>query len=388
MKNGHFDVIIVGAGQAGTAAAFDLATAGLRTLLLDKAAFPRVKACAGGVTTKALALYRFSIAPVIRRRTASMLISYKQRSEVLSQSRGTVCALTIRAELDDYCLQKALEQGAEFLQIRGLQQIEQTPDGVELRTRCGHAFSADVLIGADGAHSQVRALSGELELPRTAVALEAQVSLNDLERLPEFTFDFGEVKHGYGWLFPKHDHVNVGIYTARPQDAAFSKQILRDYAARRLGTSRLHHYLGFPIATGGTHYRPTNDRVLLVGDAAGWADPLLGEGIHNAIKSGQAAAAAIVEARAANASVAERYRRLAEPVRKDAENCAKAARFVYSTLPFSYQLVRRYPLRPAVINGFAAGMTITECKHQAQRFAVNPPPIHPPSILDPQTSAD
>ncbi|HET8707785.1 MAG TPA: FAD-dependent oxidoreductase, partial [Pseudomonadales bacterium] len=164
-----YDVVVVGAGPAGCAAAYDLAQAGLKVVMLDKKRFPRFKPCAGGLTTKALLRLRYSIAPVIRDVTNHMVIGHGPRRAVLS-APGPVCALTVRTELDAFCLQKTMDAGAEFRLIKGFDQIEEKLDGVDIRLSDGEVLSARYLIGADGAHSQVRKLTQQFTPDRTAVA--------------------------------------------------------------------------------------------------------------------------------------------------------------------------------------------------------------------------
>jgi flavin-dependent dehydrogenase len=170
---------------------------------------------------------------------------------------------------------------------------------------------------------------------------------------------FNIVRHGYGWLFPKADHVNVGIYTA---DAAvpLSKETLRSYARRRLGTDRVEDIKGFPLGFGGRHYRPGHPRIVLVGDAGGFCDPLLGEGIHNAVKTGLAAADAILDVEAGRApSMPAAFRARVAPVRRDLRRCDRIAfRLFYPHAPRLTPVLMAFPwFRYAAMKGFAAGKT-------------------------------
>jgi len=375
-----YDVIVVGAGPAGCAAAYDLAQAGLKVVLLDKKRFPRFKPCAGGLTTKALLRLRYSIAPVIREVTHHMVVGHGRRRAVLS-GPGPVCALTVRTELDAFCLQKTQEAGAEFRLIKGFDQLEETADEVVIHLSSGDKLSGRYLIGADGAHSQVRKLTQQFTPDRTAVALEGIVRMPK-DRIPGFTFDFGVVGKGYGWLFPKGDHVNVGIYTRRPDQYPLSKERLKLYVADRLGELEIEHVCGYPIGTGGEYYSPTSQRIFLVGDAAGFGEPLLGEGIHNAIASGQAAAEAILSVQTTNGGGLEAFKQSVELVRDDVYNCRRLARVFYSVLPLAIPALHHYPLGPLLMNGFAAGLTITECKRALFDFKIRFEMKTPASIAE------
>ncbi|OUS28292.1 hypothetical protein A9Q99_12235 [Gammaproteobacteria bacterium 45_16_T64] len=377
-----YDVVIVGGGPSGAAAAYDLANAGFSVVILDKKNFPRFKPCAGGLTTKALHRLRYSIAPIIRNTTQTMVVGYGTGRQNTLTTQAPICALTVRTELDQFCLEKTLQQGATFEKISGIKSIHQSTDRVTLITKNDQSFECKYLLGADGAHSQVRKLTQEFSPDRTAVALEGIIPFERLNKIPEFTFDFGVVKKGYGWLFPKHDHLNIGLYTRRPDEASLGKSELKLYAQARLGIDNIDHVCGFPIGTGGEFYRPKAERVFLVGDAAGMSEALLGEGIHNAIKSGQAAASAIISTKTSNRSALESFKNDCKPVMEDAHNCRKIARVFYKTLPLAFPALSRYPIGPMAMNGFAAGLTLTECKRHMTRFNISPTVTEPLSLTE------
>lgn len=374
----QYDAIVVGGGQAGSACAYDLVSAGLSVLLLDRREFPRFKACAGGVTTKALRRYRFSIAPAIRQVESDLRVSMYLKRETTLQAPAPICAMTVRTDLDELCFRQALAAGARYERIGPIRAIEEGADAVMLALEDGRVLRARYLVGADGAHSQVRKLTGGFVPDRTAVAMEGIVRLPAGTALPPMTFDFGIAGQGYGWLFPKGDHVNVGIYTRRPEEVEFNKELLRDYVQQRLGlgAEAIEHLVGFPIGTGGEHYQPRSERVMLVGDAGGMAEALLGEGIYNAVLTGQMAASAIVLALANNANARQLFDEYSQIVRGDLANCRQLAQLFYKFLPISYGLLR-HVVADTLVNGFASGMTTTGCKRafftRKPRFDFTPP---------------
>src|SRR5882757_11302508 len=128
-----WDAIVVGAGPAGCAAAYDLALAGQSVLLVDKKDFPRDKACAGGLTIKAVKTLRYSIEPVVRQVVRRVQLEGGNLSSSL-KSRDPICVMTVRSELDEYCLGKTIEVGARFFRIGALQRIARSKDAVELIT--------------------------------------------------------------------------------------------------------------------------------------------------------------------------------------------------------------------------------------------------------------
>ncbi len=209
----HWDAIVVGAGPAGCAAAWDLATAGRDVLLVDRAKFPRHKACAGGLTRKSLRALRYSVAPVVRETFSTIVVESRHGESAELSSRTAVCAMTVRQELDDFCLRQTLRAGARFCRIGPIQAIEETDKDVLLRTT-DQTFRGQYLIGADGVHSRVRQLV-QGDTPswfRRGFALEAQVYPAS-GTAEDLVFDLAPIEHGYGWIFPKGDHLNVGLYS-------------------------------------------------------------------------------------------------------------------------------------------------------------------------------
>jgi flavin-dependent dehydrogenase len=134
----RWDAIVVGAGPAGCAAAYDLAGAGRAVVLLDDAEFPRHKACAGGLTRKSLRALRYSVAPVTRETVSAIVVEKKRGETATLASRSAVCAMTVREELDDFCLRRTMEAGAQFERI-GCRR--QRGDGRDGGARVSRTFS-------------------------------------------------------------------------------------------------------------------------------------------------------------------------------------------------------------------------------------------------------
>lgn len=363
-----FDVIIIGGGPAGAACAYDLAKAGNKVLIVEKDQFPRFKPCAGMLTIKALHRLPYSIAPVVQWQTDSMFVSREfQASKNLTASK-TLVVTTVRSELDAFCLNKALEAGAQLKVCdKGFSSYDMQGEDILVtlgsKTSGEEVIACSYLVGADGAHSKVRKQSDQFTPDRTAVALEGRIPLTRITTGAEKTlrFDFNVAKKGYGWLIPKGDHINVGVYTRRPDEYPISKTQLQDYTEKLLGTRDIDELLGFPVGTGGEYFYPPSGKVLLVGDAAGYADPIFGEGIHNAIKSGRAAALAITESIKDGVDAGERYQVAVEAVRTDVWWCRQIAKAFYKFIVPALAVLKRRPIRSVVMEGFADGFTIKEC---------------------------
>jgi geranylgeranyl reductase family protein len=361
-----YDVVIIGAGPAGTAAAHRLATHGLDVLLVDRTAFPRPKPCAGGLTLKSLALLPYSIASVLQRSTSDMTIGLRTgNGEFESQfSNGeTICTFAVRQAFDQFNFEEATSIGVDFRIAKAISGISMDEGGVTVHAD-GKTIHARYLIGADGANSIVRRLC-KTEMPFfRGFALEGIVPYAPSIPAPRAEIYFGVVDHGYGWLFPKGDHFNVGIYTC-DANVSLSKSRLRSYSYERLGTERIKHMVGYPIGFGGDRYRPSSGQVVLVGDAGGFAEPLLGEGLHNALKTGQEAAQAIVDIEATGLpprSLAVHFDKRIGHIRTDVRRCRRIAfRLFYPNLVRAGRRALDLPIaKPALLNGFAAGKTMRE----------------------------
>lgn len=289
----NVDVIVVGAGQAGCAAALDLAVAGRRVLLLDK---PQHKPCAGGVTVKALKLLRFPIDDLVRERPLQLDLSLNGRRRLQWPLAQPMCVLVERGELDARSLKQARLAGVEYRSIHAIEHVRQTMTGVTLGVD-GETLTADYLIAADGAHSPLRRLLIGGEKAGGTYAIEARVARNMARHYPGMTLDFAATTHGYGWLFPKGDHINVGLYASRMSGALPNRAALQGYARHALGVAAtdLTDIRGYPLGTRMGRLHLAAGRVLFAGDAAGSCEPLLGEGIYGAILTGQLAAASILK---------------------------------------------------------------------------------------------
>lgn len=346
----HWDVIVAGAGQAGCAAAWDLAAGGARVLLLHGGP-ARAKPCAGGLTMKAVYRYRFPIDEVVRERIDRLTLGRFDHGRVSVASAAPFCVMTHRRELDALCRERAREQGADWRQSAGIGALRQDDRGITLTTMDGERLHADHLIAADGAHSPLRRLlQGHFPAPG-AVALEAHLPRGKARHYPPMGLDFQEIKGGYGWLFPKGDHINLGLYVwhrdrARPTIAA-----LKDYARRTLGSDALEEVGGYPLGTWLNQRPPRCGRVLFAGDAAGATEPLLGEGIYGAVISGQLAAQALLADRP------EDYPSLLARWRDELCQVQRLTRIFYGALPLSYMALSRW-LAPKLLAGYANGWTL------------------------------
>jgi len=349
------DVIVVGAGPAGCAAAYDLAVAGHDVLLLDKRRFPRPKPCAGGITIKAIRALRYPITPVIRDVCRDFVAGRGYAETRRLRSRDPVCAMTVRSEFDAYCLERTTARGATFRVTRGVTGIANGGDGVTIET-AEAPLHARFIVAADGANSAMRRLVTGRPLGRTGFAIEATVPA-DTREPPLMQFDFGVVNAGYGWLFPKGDHTNVGLYTSDP-GTRIGRAQLEAYACARLGEGPLDGVMGHAIGLGGRSEILVAGRVIFAGDAAGLVDPLLGEGIHNAIVSGQAAARAVDQALRDGGALDRPAHAAHAPILEDLRIGELAARRFYRRPDAGYRALVAPPVARWLMGAAARGLTL------------------------------
>ncbi len=306
----QYDVIVVGAGPAGSTTARECARRGLSVLLLDKAEFPRDKPCGGAVTVRAARLLPFTLAPVTERVIAGVRFSLRQAGAFTRHAGTPLAHLTQRRHLDLLLVERATEAGAMLRQRAPVREVTRGRTGVVVRAG-GETFEARTLVAADGANGRTATLAG-LTVPRwMAVALEANITPPGgvaPEWAEVFAMDLGALPHGYAWLFPKGDHVNLGVggwtYVG-PRLRASLERTTRYYGLdpSEYWGLRGHH---LPIRQPGAPLVDGN--LLLVGDAAGLLDPFTYEGIYGAIWSGRAAAQHLAAYLGGQAATLDGYR--------------------------------------------------------------------------------
>jgi geranylgeranyl reductase family protein len=360
-----WDAMVVGAGPAGCAAAYDLAAAGLSVLLLDHKDFPRAKACAGGLTSKAVQALRYSIAPVVRKVVGRVRLESENPSSspadaVVLKSREPICVMTVRAELDAYCLRQTIAAGACLRKIAGVRQIERRGDEVHLLAP-GESYRAHFLVGADGASGQTRRLCAAGSWFSRGFALEVQTAVPSEE--VDLTFDFASVSNGYAWIFPKGDHLNVGVYSLSSA-AGLTRSLLLSYVKNRVGADPVDGVVGQYLGIGAGENPPEyvqadlRDRVFLVGDAGGFVDPLTGEGIYGALVSGQAAAKAILAEVRGESTAAEAFAGHLAGYRQTLRFSSRAAAAFYANPSRGFRAMRLPFVRRSLVRTYTHGLNV------------------------------
>jgi geranylgeranyl reductase family protein len=342
-----YDAVVVGGGPAGSTAARCLARAGASVLLLDRARFPRDKPCGGGVTVRAAHEQEMDLGPVVERTITSVRLSLRLGAAFDRRYEEPLTYMTQRRRLDAYLVEGATRAGVAFQDGESVRALETNRREVTVRTERG-SYAARTVIGADGANGMVGRAAAVRPSVEEAVALEGEVFCP--RGVPEVwrevaALDLGGLAGGYGWVFPKGDHLNVGVgawnyaaFTLRPKLAALCCRY--GFDPGELEGVRGHH---LPVRVPGSTI--ARGPVALVGDAAGLVDPLSGEGIHTAFLSGRLAAEAALGFLAGEAEDLSPYQRAVDRGLQPELTAARKLQELFHFAPPPYVALLRHSER-------------------------------------------
>lgn len=294
MNNHSYDVAIIGAGPAGCSAGIMLAKNGIKVLLLDKSEFPREKPCGGLLTEKTYSIITKTLRlkgldEIIIQKSDSFEI-YDRKQFINGARTNNFTYYVSRKSFDNFLLESAKQAGCVVLTGIVISKIENESVIIGIDN-----YKFKYLIGADGLNSMVRRHYGiPISKKNIAVGLQIDVPLSKMQLdvkwdLPKIYF--GYVKYGWGWAFPKGNYVSLGLAGLFPKGANIKEDFdlfLSDLSCQ--DAARESQIRGAQIPYGSYLSSPGKNNVLLVGDAAGFVDPVTGEGIYNAILSGVIAA--------------------------------------------------------------------------------------------------
>ena len=357
------DVIVVGAGPAGSTAARTLALGGARVLIVDRAKFPRYKPCGGGLTWRVLGRFPYleSVLPRIATHAVTRLYMEGPGGQAVTVDGGRPTVMMIRRiEFDHLLLQLAQEAGAELIEGVEITRAEHRGGMVHLETREGRSFEAPLVVAADGVHSVVsRRLGFNPGWPSSSVALDmmeetpaGQLRATDGQTL--WVSFAPDAAHGYGYIFPKAEWVNVGVgYLLSSFKSGISLppyQVHESFVAKAksrgllVGASDRARFTPYQIPIGGPLPVTARRGVYLAGDAGGFVNGFSAEGIFFAMVSGDLAGRAILDGPSPR-----RYRRYwRREIGVELRDARLLSRYLYADLSRLDRLVRAVRVLPDV----------------------------------------
>jgi len=313
LKQSH-DVIVVGAGPAGSILAYELGKRGIGVLVLEKEKLPRYKCCAGGVTSKAAKLLDFDISEVVEDVIYELSFTFNMGSPYLGQHSQPLIYTVMRDVFDYFLIKKAQQLGAVLIEGQEVIKVQVSTDWVEIST-ADNIFRSRLVVGADGAYSAVARELGMGRSMEYIAGIEWEIVVPE-EELAKWKsrvhIDLGCIPGGYAWVFPKRNHLSIGAGCL----VSKAKHLNRRYQ-KFLTSLNMDNYT---IARSSSHLIPMctkgrlvwRDKALLLGDAAGLTDPLTGEGIYSAIQSAQLAAPVIENSLAKSEVGLQDYQQIVE----------------------------------------------------------------------------
>ena len=305
--NKNYDALVVGMGPAGATAAYELSRAGLSVLGIEKQTHPRYKVCGGGLSVRIEQLLDPEFKSVVEHTIFGIQFSYRGQESVLIESPSPIAYMVMRDRFDHHLVQQARRVGTEIHEGEPARSFRHVPDGVEVTTDRGR-YHAQVLIGADGANSQVAQHLFPGRRLRCMPTLESEIAIGQAPQYPghgKALIDIGAGSMGYAWIFPKQGRLSVGVGEFQSKPASLKNTFDRFVRGEKgLASWDVPKPVGHPLPLFSSRAELlgqqgpgelVNGRALLVGDAGHLVDPLFGEGIYYAVRSGKMAATTVLD---------------------------------------------------------------------------------------------
>ena len=303
------DVIVVGMGPAGSTIARELAQRGLSVLAFDKQVHPRYKVCGGGLSARIERILPEDFKTVVEKTVYRVQFTYGGEESFYLEFPQPVAFMVRRPQFDGWLVGRAINAGTDLREGESVINLCMHEGGVEVRTT-QRTYQSRFVVGADGAMSLVAQHLFPGRRLRTIPALESEyhgpLSSEPGHEVPTALISLSAAEKGYGWVFPKQDGLSFGVGefvkgANRPR-RSFDRFVRNE---QRLAEISIPPPLGHPLPIAQLPHRgPENpwkgllvrERAVLVGDAGHLVDPLLGEGIYYAVRSGQLAAESVAAA--------------------------------------------------------------------------------------------
>lgn len=340
-----YDVIIIGSGVAGSTAAYFLADAKVKVLVLEKLQLPRYKTCGGGLVHRAVSLLPFNLDEVIESRFLSIDIFDQANGLHFNVSRSSpLVSMVMRKDLDYFILNKAISKGAEVKDMIQVNDLQYDADIVKVIAN-NKVLSARLVLGADGAMGITIKKLGFTNYLKRIPAIESEISVGDkvfTKYCMSARFDYGLIPNGYGWVFPKKEHLSVGVLTMKTSGINLNKY-LKEYLSK-LGIKNIirEEKHGFVIPLNQKLKNLAFGKILLAGDAAGMSDPITAEGISYAVESGKLAAEAIIRGGLNPGMVSKIYTKSTNKILTELKYARMLSLFVYRSSVLRSMVFRMY----------------------------------------------
>jgi geranylgeranyl reductase family protein len=387
-----YDVVVVGAGPAGSTTAKFLAEKGIKIALIDKCKFPRDKPCAGGLPYRV-----FERFPYIKENNIVESYSYggfalspSFKYKAMIRKKDPIVGMVLRKKFDMALVQLAVDEGAKLIDGKAVEDITISDEKVKIKLNDNKSLESKIIVGADGVWSVVAKKTGLMTSYRPhglCIFNEYNIDEDKIEKL------FGKERmcylhltfkniFGYGWVFPKKQHVNIGIGMIVPKKYTNELKInllevYKDYFNLLKENKLLPDSLEIGKCLGGAlPFMPLDktysDRVLLVGDAAGFINPLTGEGVYYAMASGEIAAKVINESLKTNdtsGNYLSKYQDIwKEEFGKDLKIFQSTAKYMRSSSEYVVRLASKdKKLAEISLGVLHGGLSISKCQGKLAR---------------------
>lgn len=300
-----YDIAIVGGGPAGSLAGINLIGSGLRVVILDRARFPRLKPCGGGISYRVFRRFPYladTLRSVPTNVVSKVTFASPSGNVVHFESTHPLYAMVRRIEFDnallDHCKQGGIEVKEDFTVVR----VEPGTEEISLTSSSGQNISAEMVIGADGVNSVVAVHTG---FRRAWTPLQIAIDgteespFSDLQSKKDTMYVYYGMGggYGYGYVFPKEQHVNFGIgylldyYKRTARGTAYEQHLgfLHHLESTGVitGTSQRENFHAYVLPISGPLETLSRDRILLAGDAGGFVNGFTAEGIYYAMVTGE-----------------------------------------------------------------------------------------------------
>lgn len=313
--NKDFDVAVIGAGPAGSTAAYLLNKSGFNVVIIDRSYFPRNKLCGGLITAKTLKflerIYHDNEETLIKNNvinySTNKFYFLNKKKELENGFTKIPTHFVERIIYDKYLLDKAVDSGVKIIYGDEVKKIEF--ESTKIVTSNGNTIHSKYIIGADGANSVVRKefekkglIENNYWSSNLGFALETIVDKDKLltDKDSMYLF-FGYIKIGYLWVFPNKEKAVIGAGgLLKNLDINDLKNLVSDFLLsygvdKNTVEKCIKSIKGHPIPFGNFIHNPVHKNIVLIGDAAGFVNPITGEGIYYAQKSAELAAEAIIK---------------------------------------------------------------------------------------------